>query len=81
MNTKSSGVPSGGHDVHMTDDLDAAVRLRAFDFLIEQRRRFGDDVVSFQEPQHWDEEAFCNSTQALLPTSSPTPPATGSRKS
>jgi hypothetical protein len=26
----------------MTDDMDAAVRLRAFDFVTEQRRRFGE---------------------------------------
>ena len=29
----------------MTDDLDAAVRLRAFDFLTEQRRRFGEASI------------------------------------
>src|SRR5205823_14390237 len=29
----------------MTDDRDAAVRLRAFDFLTEQRRRFGEASI------------------------------------
>lgn len=29
----------------MTDNRDAAVRLRAFDFLTEQRRRFGEASI------------------------------------
>src|SRR5438874_11192590 len=29
----------------MTDNIDAAVRLRAFDFLTEQRRRFGEASI------------------------------------
>jgi hypothetical protein len=39
------GSAAGFHDRRMTDDGDAAVRLRAFAFLTDQRRRFGEASI------------------------------------